>query len=268
MGAATGKRSTSWLRGVPGFRSHKRWVWIAAGFGYAFLLLSLIVEVSSASLSGILIVLGVLAIVFLAGNAWGIRTALPIFRSPNKLIAAGGWCAFLLVWFTVIGITAPATQTTRSPKHSSETALALSHTPSATTTPTATPTPTPTATPTPTPPPPPSPTPTPRPTVKAVASAPVQATKAPTPPPPPPAFNYCGAPANPWHYNFCGGSNVYNPPNPAFCNYFGCIASFWNEDIPNDGYVVQCVDGAFSLSGGERGSCSYHGGVSQPLYAP
>jgi hypothetical protein len=103
---------------------------------------------------------------------------------------------------------------------------------------------------------------TPAPTQKPVV---VAATAKPTAPPPPPAFNYCGAPANPWHYNFCGGNVIYSPPNPTFCSYFACIASFWVEDIPNDGYVMQCMDGTYSLSGGESGSCSHHGGNSRQL---
>jgi hypothetical protein len=124
-----------------------------------------------------------------------------------------------------------------------------------------------TATATPVPPASPIPAPTLKPVVVPVAP---KATIGPTQKPgqPPPAFNYCGAPANPWHYNFCGGNLVSNPPNPTFCNYFGCIASFWTEDIPNDGYVMQCVDGTYSLSGGESGSCSHHGGNSRPLNAP
>jgi hypothetical protein len=84
-----------------------------------------------------------------------------------------------------------------------------------------------------------------------------------------PGNNLCGAPPNPWGYNFCGGNLIYNPPNPTFCSYFNCIASFWTEDRPNDGYVIQCVDSRFSLSGGEAGSpCSSHGGPSRTLYAP
>ncbi len=50
-----------------------------------------------------------------------------------------------------------------------------------------------------------------------------------TSPPPtaPPAPNACGAPANPWNYNFCGGSLIYVPPQ-TFCTYFACIGNFWN----------------------------------------
>jgi hypothetical protein len=144
-----------------------------------------------------------------------------------------------------------------------DTSQAIALTPTAA--PTPTPTPTPTATPAPTP------TPTPAPTLKHLV---VVATPKPTvrvtsaPAPPPAAFNYCGAPANPWHYNFCGGSTI-DPPPSSFCSYFACIASFWTEDIPNDGYVIQCVDGRYSDSGGEAGGvCSSHGGPSRTLYAP
>ena len=109
---------------------------------------------------------------------------------------------------------------------------------------TATPTPTATATPTP------APTPT---------AAPVEPTQKPAPP-----VNTCGAAANPWGYNFCGGNVISNPPSD-FCGYFSCIASFWTT---TNGYVEQCVDGLFSHSGGRSGSCSKHGGNRRPLYGP
>jgi hypothetical protein len=84
-----------------------------------------------------------------------------------------------------------------------------------------------------------------------------------TPTPTPATTDLCGAPGNPWAYNFCGGSLITAPP-AEFCTYFSCIDNF-----PNGvGYVVQCVDGEFSKSGGRRGACSYHGGESQALYAP
>jgi hypothetical protein len=72
------------------------------------------------------------------------------------------------------------------------------------------------------------------------------------------------APPNPWGYNFDSGALIYNPPSN-FCSYFACIASFWN----GIGYVVQCLDGTFSLSGGRTGVCSSgHGGFYRNLYAP
>jgi hypothetical protein len=89
-------------------------------------------------------------------------------------------------------------------------------------------------------------------------------TPIPTLPPPPvaPATNLCGAPANPWGYNFCGGTTISSPP-ASFCNYFSCIANFWN----GRGSVMQCKDFMFSLSGGIQGSCSYHDGNYRYLRA-
>ncbi len=71
----------------------------------------------------------------------------------------------------------------------------------------------------------------------------------------------CGAPQNPWGYDFCpGGTRIYSPPSD-FCSYFACIGNFWN----GRGYVIQCRDGMFGKSGGIQGSCSYHGGNRRPL---
>jgi hypothetical protein len=83
----------------------------------------------------------------------------------------------------------------------------------------------------------------------------------PPPPPPPPAKNLCGAPSNPWGYNFCGGATITSPPGD-FCQYFNCIGNFWN----GRGYVIECNDATYSKSGGIRGSCSYHQGDLRPLY--
>jgi hypothetical protein len=93
------------------------------------------------------------------------------------------------------------------------------------------------------------------------APKPNPTTKAPTKPPTQ-AVDLCGAPANPYGYNFCGGSYITNPPSDV-CSYLSCIANFWN----GVGYVEQCQDGMFSKSGGRSGSCSYHGGNRRPLYS-
>jgi hypothetical protein len=75
----------------------------------------------------------------------------------------------------------------------------------------------------------------------------------------------CGSPLNPWCFSLSGGGSlIYNAPS-AFCSYFNCIASFWSS---TNGYVIQCVDGEFSHSGGVQGSCSYHDGNARPLYRP
>src|SRR5438874_2691578 len=63
-------------------------------------------------------------------------------------------------------------------------------------------------------------TPTPKATIKPTATAPPAApTQAPVKPTKaPPAPVTCGAPANPWGYNFCGGGKyIYGPPN-IFCS--------------------------------------------------
>ena len=104
----------------------------------------------------------------------------------------------------------------------------------------------------------PSPTPTPSPLQIVVAS------QAPPQPPPTPGPNTCGAPANPWGYNFCGGNLIYSPPSN-FCAYFNCIPSFWKS---TNGYVDQCNDGTYSHSGGRQGACSTHRGELRPLYSP
>jgi hypothetical protein len=71
-----------------------------------------------------------------------------------------------------------------------------------------------------------------------------------------------GVNGNPWGYDFNPGSYIYSPPS-AFCEYFDCIASFWN----GKGYVEECSDATYSKSGGISGSCSRHGGDYRPLYS-
>src|SRR6266487_3788136 len=149
---------------------------------------------------------------------------------------------------TAVGSVNLATQSTPTPTTSNNQATILVS-PTATFVPTAPPTQTPTPTPSPTPKPTIAPTPTPQPT---------QPPHTPTPCP--------GINCNPWGYNFSPGNLIYYPPSN-FCAYFNCIPSFVEPDDPGDGYIVQCGDGLFSQSGGERGACSHHGGVSRPLYS-
>ncbi len=104
-------------------------------------------------------------------------------------------------------------------------------------------------------------TPTPTPTVHPKATPTARPTSPPQTPTPCPGIN-----CNPWGYNFSPGNLIYYPP-ANFCSYFSCITSFQEPDDPGDGYIVQCADNLFSQSGGERGACSYHGGVQRPLYS-
>jgi hypothetical protein len=79
--------------------------------------------------------------------------------------------------------------------------------------------------------------------------------------PPPTPKPITGVNGNPWGYDFAPGAPIYNPP-AAFCRYFSCIPNFPN----GTGYVVECQDLMYSLSGGNRGACSYHGGEYRELY--
>ncbi len=130
-----------------------------------------------------------------------------------------------------VATSAPTHQATPQPT------MQPTHQPTPTIAPTHQPTPVLTQPPTPVPTPKPTPKPSPTPTCQAVNN-------------------------NPWCYNFSPGTYIYNPP-VAFCVYFACIASFWN----GHGYVNECQDGDFSLSGGIRGDCSHHGGEWRPLYS-
>lgn len=73
----------------------------------------------------------------------------------------------------------------------------------------------------------------------------------------------CGAPSNPHGYNFCRvGTYVYSPATDV-CQYFSCIANFDN----GRGYMVECRDQTYSMSGGIEDACSDHDGVEQAVYS-
>jgi hypothetical protein len=82
-------------------------------------------------------------------------------------------------------------------------------------------------------------------------------------PKPSPAARTCGAPANPWGYNFCGRGSMISSPAADVCSYFDCIASFYN----GTGYMAECNDGTYSMSGGRQGACSHHSGESRAVYS-
>lgn len=71
----------------------------------------------------------------------------------------------------------------------------------------------------------------------------------------------CGAPYNPWAYNFCSGDVIWTPPD-TFCEFFECIERFWK----GRGYVVQCRDGSFSKTGGRLITCNRNGGEYRTLF--
>jgi hypothetical protein len=73
----------------------------------------------------------------------------------------------------------------------------------------------------------------------------------------------CGAPKNPYGYNFCGTGGYITSPASDVCSYFNCIDNFSH----GHGYMVECKDGKYSMSGGIQGACSYHHGVEQAVYS-
>lgn len=77
-----------------------------------------------------------------------------------------------------------------------------------------------------------------------------------------PAGSLCGAPANPLHLTLCAGGSLVTVPPPGVCGYFPCIASF----AGGKGYLTECQDGKYSMSGGRQGVCTDHGGASHPVH--
>lgn len=92
------------------------------------------------------------------------------------------------------------------------------------------------------------------------ASAPRRATASPAPTPE--RERRCGAPANPMGYDFCGGNRVRKPA-AEICDWFDCAPDFW----AGRGYLVQCRDGAVSLTGGRRDACAEHDGVRRTVWS-
>lgn len=243
--------SEALYRQIPGFRSASPVKAVVALTGYGTIAILFLGGLFSSNRALSFFGLGLLLVAMLVTNGWGIRTWFPFFSSPSR--ATVGWAyaglATLLLASCSVALSEVASGAPPSQPTGAATSPAQSPTPSPTPTVTASRSATPTLTPTPKPTPKPSPTATPVP-VKSTA-----------PPPPPPVL--CGAPTNPWGYNFCGGSFIYSPAQQ-FCSYFSCISSFWS----GGGYVVDCVDGFYGKSGGVSGACSRHGGVSRPLYRP
>ena len=73
----------------------------------------------------------------------------------------------------------------------------------------------------------------------------------------------CGAPTNPYGYNFCGRGGLVLDPPADICTYFDCIPNFWN----GIGHMEECQDQTYSMSGGRSGSCSHHGGNLRAVYS-
>ena len=78
----------SWFRGIPGFRTRRAWKEIVAALGHVLILLFILIGFGN--LSTAILGWSALGVVLLLTNAWGTRTEVPVLRSSNKLLAAGG----------------------------------------------------------------------------------------------------------------------------------------------------------------------------------
>ncbi|MFC4020374.1 hypothetical protein ACFOW4_20860 [Micromonospora sp. GCM10011542] len=93
-----------------------------------------------------------------------------------------------------------------------------------------------------------------------VSSAPTRSPRR-TPSPTPSRDRLCGAPANPLGYDYCGGTRIRRPAAEV-CDWFDCAPQFW----AGRGYLVQCRDGAVSLTGGRSNACNGHQGVRRTVW--
>ncbi|MFE9694812.1 hypothetical protein [Micromonospora sp. NPDC005806] len=71
----------------------------------------------------------------------------------------------------------------------------------------------------------------------------------------------CGAPVNPYGYDFCGGDRIRKPAR-GVCDWFDCVPGFWS----GTGWLVQCRDGTVSLTGGQRHSCAGNRGFRRTVW--
>jgi hypothetical protein len=90
----------------------------------------------------------------------------------------------------------------------------------------------------------------------------VRYSPAPATPEPAPGGSLCGAPANPFQLTLCAGGRLVTAPPSGVCGYFPCIGNFAN----GTGYMTECRDGEYSMSGGREGVCTDHGGAARPVY--
>jgi len=251
--AHTSPPPTGFYGAVPGFRSATWWKAAIATVFYGLCLLGVLAGLVGFRIDVVtlfLAALGIPVFVIQLVRFWRVR------------IVNLGLIAGLVLSFASFGVSVAMTPASVASTSSSRSALETSPTPrpETSTSLAAAPTSTPTTTPIPSAAPTLAPTPPPTPTPRSTPTAP-PVVQTPTPAPPPAPRDLCGAPPNPWNYNFCSGA-VINSPSSNFCQYFNCILSFWQQTA---GYVEQCTDGTYSHSGGRSGSCSSHGGNARAL---
>ncbi|GHO99532.1 hypothetical protein KSF_095800 [Reticulibacter mediterranei] len=79
------------------------------------------------------------------------------------------------------------------------------------------------------------------------------------------ATPYVAVNNNPWGYDFDNTGNlIYDEIPGNFCDYFKCASDFWSNN--RNGYIVECMDGQYSRTGGYANVCEGHGGKKNTLY--
>ena len=94
----------NWLGQVPGFRSGTRWKQISAAVGYTCIAFAIVAGVAIADAALLLLGVDTLVILLLATNAWSLRSRVPLFNSPSKLKAAGGWGILLTLGLGALSV--------------------------------------------------------------------------------------------------------------------------------------------------------------------
>ncbi|WFE33930.1 hypothetical protein [Micromonospora sp. WMMD975] len=78
----------------------------------------------------------------------------------------------------------------------------------------------------------------------------------------PVAERRCGAPTNPFGYDYCGGDRIRKPA-AGVCEWFECVPGFWS----GRGWLVQCRDGTISRTGGQPDVCAGHQGLRRTVWS-
>ena len=92
-----------WLK-LPGFRTQTAWKKVVAIIGYALMILTTITTAAQSLISGAVFLVGAFGFVILSTDAWGLRRALPPWKSGNRLSQIATWTIFVsgaLILFVV-----------------------------------------------------------------------------------------------------------------------------------------------------------------------
>jgi len=97
-----------WRAHLEGVRATSFWKQILAIVGYGLLGFWLFAALVTLNGTYLVFALEVLGLSWLAFNAWGLRTTLPVVSSSDKRIAAGGWIGLTCTCLVLLGIATPS----------------------------------------------------------------------------------------------------------------------------------------------------------------